>query len=213
MAKYQFIVDTHLPDAPRFFPHALAEKIKEEFWEKACTEEELLDGKHEKIAYFAQQLWFDDSHWVEEMISDYTLSRAMSLYVERWGSFDDLIKSFPKDRWVASDEKIYVSLLTVIIDEAVTVGYFDYDRWKAEKEEEDRRELEHKIEIEREREAEARKKEEKAKTLKSKTAKYKPRPGDWEMDVPPEAVGDVMKMFEKMAAGGAPVFFNKDFKP
>ncbi len=36
---------------------------------------------------------------------------------------------------------------------------------------------------------------------------------DWEVDVPPEAVGDVMKMFEKMAAGGAPVFFNKDFKP
>ncbi len=133
LAKYQYVVNTGLDTPPFQFPLELGDRIREEFWEKACTEEQLLDSKYEKSAYFAQQLWFDDFRWVEEMISDYTLSRAMSLYVERGGSFDDLIKSFAKDRWVASDERIYVSLLTVVIDEAVTVGDFDYE--KAEKEE------------------------------------------------------------------------------
>jgi hypothetical protein len=38
-------------------------------------------------------------------------------------------------------------------------------------------------------------------------------PKNWEMDVPADQVGDVMKMFQNMAAGGAPVFLNKDIKP
>jgi hypothetical protein len=32
---------------------------------------------------------------------------------------------------------------------------------------------------------------------------------DWEVDVPEEDVGDVLKMFQAMAAGGAKVFMNK----
>jgi hypothetical protein len=44
-------------------------------------------------------------------------------------------------------------------------------------------------------------------------APKKVAPKDWEMDVPADQVGDVMKMFQNMAAGGMPVHFDKDFKP
>ncbi len=47
------------------------------------------------------------------------------------------------------------------------------------------------------------------KELKKPASK---QPKDWEVDVPEEEVGNILKMFQTMATGGAKVFINKDFQ-
>lgn len=53
------------------------------------------------------------------------------------------------------------------------------------------------------------------KLLEKPAEKPAPKPSvddGWEFDVPEDKVGDVLKMFQGMAAGGAKVFMNKDFQ-
>ncbi len=136
--KYCYVFNFDLGEFPWRFPEKLDDKIMEEFSAKACTAKELEDVRMEKVKVLAFNLCHADLKKVEEWLSQITFSRVMTWYKDKIGSIDSLLESFkgkaPRGHWEAHDRNMYVGFLTVVIDKVVTVGDFDYEKWKKEEE-------------------------------------------------------------------------------
>lgn len=208
----------------------LFDAIEYYFDHEAETFEELNDELPSVIGTCAQSLWFEDYKEVEQWVSAYGLAKAMR---ESEISFDNVLRRFQKEGdsySMAHDEQIYVQLLETIIRVNDLVSVVEIDENIRKEKEADAEELAASLEklsarvkeFKEAKKAEEAKKAKKVKKVKkvivkkaeeAKETKKAASSEDWEIDVPDDKVENVMKMFEKMAAGGAPVFFNKDFKP
>ena len=132
--------------------------------------------------------------YVKTAVKFYGICRAIKDYSDNFGEFEPFRNV--KGEFEYNDDMFWRQLFYMIIHEALEIK--EIDDWSEPG-------------VTPEKAAKAAKEYEAAKAAKAVEAA---KAGEaWEVDVPAEKVEDVMKMFEKMAASGAPVFFNKDFKP
>jgi hypothetical protein len=154
-AKYQWSVV--VPDHLRFsgrFSCDLLEMVQSHFWDKACTEDELLDCQYEKAFELAKTLRFDNFDLLCKWVSDYGMVKVMYEARDRVGSYDDLINAFEEERWIAHDEQLYVPLMATIIDNFLEIVEFDYKKEKEVQALEEARREAYRAERAREREEE-----------------------------------------------------------
>jgi hypothetical protein len=162
---------------PDFFPYDVRRDTINAFL-FVGTEEELEDFCGE-----ASDKWATVAplKYVKTAVKFYGICRTIKLYTDNFGDFVPF--RGVKGEFEYNDDKFWRQLFYMLIHEALIIK--EIGDWSEPG-------------VSPEKAAKVVKEYEAAKAAKAAKAAE-----DWEVDVPPEAVGDVMKMFEKMAAGGA----------